>query len=171
VRRAALVLLVLALAGGGALLVTRSPWRDDGPAPLRLDGTPRLPDDEGVATSLSRRSITLDGTRTYEVSDQLRSFSTYTLALEPMIGRKGQYVQVGLDGDTMVWMAGVAQVLEVDGERSVYYTGRYVRTVEGRLVFRDGTTIAPGAGVKAPPPNRDVTVRIDAKTHRAVEIR
>jgi hypothetical protein len=71
----------------------------------------------------------------------------------------------------MVWMAGVAQVLDVGGERSVYYTGRYLRTVEGRFAFRDGTTIAPAKGVEAPAPNRDVTVRIDAKTHRAVEIR
>jgi hypothetical protein len=164
-RTAAVLLLVVLAAATAGACAGRSSERE-----LHLDGRPRIPDDEGVATSLSADEITLDGKRTYEVSDELRSFSTYTLALEPMLGRKGQYVQVGLDGDTVVWMAGIAQVLDVRGDPSVYYTGRFARTIDGRFAFVDGTTFAPTKGLRAPARQRDVTVRIDARRHEAVEI-
>lgn len=139
-------------------------------AVVRLDGTARVPDDEGIATALDRNSITLDGKRTYKVSDDLRSFSTYTRELEPMIGRRGQYVQIGVDDDTMVWMGGVARIVEGDAGPSVFYTGRFREVMNGRFVFTDGTTFAPGPGVEPPPPTGNVTVRIDPATHRIVEI-
>lgn len=140
------------------------------PDVVRLDGSARFPDDEGIATSVDRRSITLDGARTYEVSDELRSFSTYTRELEAMVGRKGQYVQIGLDGRTMVWMAGVSRVIDVAGAPTVFYIGRFRRTSKGRFVFADGTTFAPSPGVAPPGTRSDVTVRIDPKTHRIIEI-
>jgi hypothetical protein len=143
---------------------------------VRLDGSPRVPDDEGVATALSHTSITLDGARTYPVSERLVSFSTYTGAIEPMITRKGQYVQIGLDEEdgkkVMVWMAGVAQVLAT-AQPAVYYTGTYVRTIEGgkRAVFRDGTVIrlSPDVTVRGKS-GTGVIVRIDPATHEAVEV-
>ncbi len=157
------------------LLSVSSCSSDDGPeadvgAVVRLDGSARIPDDEGIATALSRDSITLDGKRTYEVSDDLRSFSTYTRELEPMIGRLGQYVQIGVDDDTMVWMGGVARVVEGDTGPSVFYTGRFREVTVGRFVFTDGTTFAPGKSVKAPPTTANVTVRIDVESHLIVEI-
>jgi hypothetical protein len=166
VRRSLAVVLAVVLLGavGGGCR------RGDEATPLHLDGRPRIPADEGIATALSRDRITLDGRRSYDVSPELRAFSTYTLALEPMIGRKGQYVQVGLQGDTMVWMAGVARPLDVDGERSVYYRGTFVGEERGRYAFEDGTTFAPGRGVKVPAKGRSVTVRIDARSHRIVAI-
>lgn len=143
---------------------------------VRLDGSPRVPDDEGVATSLSHTSITLDGSRTYPVSERLVSFSTYTGAIEPMITRKGQYVQIGLDEEdgkkAMVWMAGIAQVLAT-AQPAVYYTGIYVRTIEGgkRAVFRDGTVIRLSPGVTVPDKaGTGVIVRIDPASHEAVEV-
>lgn len=145
--------------------------REATPEPVvRLDGTARFPDDEGIATALSRESITLDGERTYRVSDELRSFSTYTRELEPMIGRKGQYVQIGVDDGAMVWMAGVARVLNIEGEPAVFYTGRFREAREGRFVFTDGTTFEPAKGVPKPGTRSEVTVRIDPRSHQIVEI-
>ena len=146
---------------------------DDEPV-VRLDGSARVPDDEGVATSLSHASITLDGRRTYPVSRRLISFSTYTGAIEPMINRKGQYVQIGLDEEdgkkVMVWMAGIAQVLQT-AEPAVYYTGIYTRRADGgRAVFRDGTVIQLSPGVTVPKAGTGVIVRIDPATHKAVEV-
>ena len=137
---------------------------------LRLDGSARFPDDEGVATALTHSSITLDGDRTYAVSPSLRAFSSATLELEPMLGRRGQYVQIGIDGDTMVWMAGVARVIEVEGQRSAFHSGTVDGVEDGRLVFEDGTTLAIGRGVDAPKPGARVTVRIDVADHRIDEI-
>ena len=148
--------------------------RGDGEPVVRLDGSARVPDDEGVATSLSHSSITLDGERTYPVSERLISFSTYTGAIEPMITRKGQYVQIGLDEEdgkkVMVWMAGIAQVLNTK-EPAVYYTGIYMRREGGRAVFRDGTVIQLSPDVTVPEKaGTGVIVRIDPASHRAVEV-
>ena len=164
------VALVLALA---VLTSGCSRGGDDEPV-VRLDGSARVPDDEGVATSLSHASITLDGKRTYPVSKRLISFSTYTGAIEPMITRKGQYVQIGLDEENdklvMVWMAGIAQVLNTK-EPAVYYTGIYLRREDGRAVFRDGTVIQVSPDVTVPEKEgTGVIVRIDPASHRAVEV-
>jgi hypothetical protein len=145
---------------------------DDDPV-VALDGSPRVPDDEGVATSLSETSITLDGERTYPVSRRLVSFSTYTGAIEPMLTREGQYVQIGLqeeDGvEAMVWMAGIADVVRVDPP-AVYYTGVFVRRDGGAFVFQDGTVLRAGAKSNEPPPETRVTVKIDPSTHDGVVI-
>lgn len=163
VRRLAGVVALVALMAAGCASRTDEPV-------VRLDGTARFPDDEGIATALDRNSITLDGSRRYKVSDQLRSFSTYTRELEPMIGRLGQYVQIGVVDDEMVWMAGVSRVVEIEGEPAVFYTGRFREVSKGRFVFTDGTTFAVGPGVPTPGNERPVTVRIDPTTHRIVEI-
>lgn len=140
---------------------------DDG---LVLDGSPRVPDDEGVATALDRQGLTLDGERTYELSDELASFSTSTLAAEPFIQRRGQYVQVGLAGDTVVWMAGFAAVLPVAGTDSVFYTGTYENQVEGRATFADGTTLRVADGVQPLEPGTEVQAQIDATTHEIIAV-
>lgn len=137
---------------------------------VRLDGSARFPDDEGIATSLDRRSITLDGERTYRVSDQLRSFSTYTRELEPMIGRRGQYVQIGVEDGVMIWMAGISRLVDVDGRPAAFYTGKFRGQERGRFVFTDGTTFAVGEGVARPRRGVHVTATIDAETRRIVEI-
>lgn len=162
-------LLALALLALAPVVFTGACGRD-GPEELRLDGSARIPDDEGVATALTHSSITLDDERTYDVSPSLRAFSSATLELEPMLGRRGQYVQIGLDGDTMVWMAGVARVIDVDGQRSAYHSGTVGGVEDGRLVFEDGTTLALSRGVDAPKAGARVTVRIDVADHRIDEI-
>jgi nucleoid-associated protein YgaU len=151
------VLTVSACGGGG------------GGGDIKLDGSPRVPDDEGVATEVTRERITLDGDRTYDVSDRLRSFSTYTLKLEPMLNRKGQYVQVGLDGDTVVWMAGVAAVVQTAQGPSVFYVGDLEEIDDGRAVFADGTVLRTAEGVSAEPGR--VQARIDVPKRRVTELR
>ncbi|HEV7689100.1 MAG TPA: hypothetical protein VGQ80_21155, partial [Acidimicrobiia bacterium] len=74
---------------------------------LVLDGRPRYPDVEGVVDQISFEQITLDGGRTYGVQKDLQSFSTYDLAAVPMLQRRGQYVQLGLNGKKVAWLAGI----------------------------------------------------------------
>ncbi|HVF32143.1 MAG TPA: hypothetical protein VM933_03800 [Acidimicrobiales bacterium] len=167
--------LIALLTAAAALSASAACSQDPGPRaasgpPVRLDGSARIPDDEGVATALDRESITLDGERTYRVSDQLRSFSTYTRELEPMLGRRGQYVQIGVDDGSMVWMAGISRLVDVDGRPSAYYTGTFRGQERGRFVFEDGTTFAVVRRLEAPPEGSAVSARIDVGTRRIVEL-
>ncbi len=158
-------------ASGGLLLsVTLLACANGGGDGLVLDGSARLPDDEGVATTLDRDGITLDDERRYDLSDDLASFSTSSLAAEPFVQRRGQYVQVGLDGDTVVWMAGFGALVPVEGTDVVFYSGTYDGVAEGRAAFTDGTTLAVAAGVQLPEPGRAVQVEIDAAQQRIVAV-
>ena len=144
---------------------------DDGAAPLKLDGSPRVPDDEGIATVVTRTRIELDGERSYAVADGFVSFSTYTGAFEPMRHRRGQYVQLGLRGREVLWMAGIAAVVPVP-EPAVYYIGRLKETDGDRLVFADGTVLRRRLSVKVPvvPKDAKLRARIDPSAHRVVEL-
>jgi hypothetical protein len=142
-------------------------------AKLRLDGSPRVPDDEGVATVITRTRIQLDGKRSYGVDPKFVSFSTYDGQLEPMVIRRNQYVQLGVRGHTAIWMAGVAAVVPLPAP-SVYYIGRLKRVDGDRLIFWDGTVLTRRHGLAAPKPvradGRRVEARLDPKTHRVVEL-
>jgi len=167
----------VAIAGSVAALGIAAPAcrgsSSSSAAAVRLDGSPRVPDDEGVATSLSRTRITLDGKRTYAVSTRLVSFATATGAIEPMLSREGQYVQIGVVKENghrlMVWMAGFAAVVP-STPPAVYYQGRFVRRDGALAIFRDGTVLRLGAGVKVPKANSDATVQIDPATHLVVDM-
>ena len=118
---------------------------------LVLDGRPRIPDAEGVVEQISFERVTLDGGRSYGVRKDLQSFSTYDLAAVPMLHRLGQYVQVGLDGSKVAWMAGIGVVVRrSDAPPVVYYNGVLVRREGIRAIFRDGTVLQLATGV-APP--------------------
>ena len=140
---------------------------------LRLDGSPRVPNDEGIATLVTRTRIQLDGKRSYAVDKSFVSFSTYDGELEPMVNRRGQYVQLGVHDHKAVWMAGVAAVVPVP-EPAVYYVGRLKRVEGDRLEFWDGTVLTRRHGLATPRPVRRagarLQVRIDPKTHRVVEL-
>lgn len=134
---------------------------------LVLDGSPRFPDDEGVVTAVSLERITLDGGRSYGVSEDLASFSTYDLAATPMLHRQGQYVQLGLDGDKAEWMAGIGVVVRAPGEEPVvFYNGHLLRIEDGRAIFRDGTVLRLGVGVERPRSGGMVRAEIDPSRHR-----
>lgn len=162
---------VRTLAALSVVLVAACGSGDGGSSPVALDGSARYPDDQGIATELSHEEITLDGKRTYKVSPKLAAFSTVTATLEPMLNRENQYVQVGLDGDTMVWMAGVAAVVKLPQGPRVFYNGTLRRVDgKGRLVFRDGTVWELAKGVDVPKAGERLQLEIDPARHRVVRI-
>lgn len=159
---AAVVLLVAGACGG-----------DDGEGAktVALDGTPRIPDAEGVVTDVSRDRLVLDDGRELAIGDTLQSFSTYDGTTSPVLGRRGQYVQVGVDGDTLVWVAGIGVV--VDGSPdAVYYSGRLVDVDGVRLVFRDGTVLTAAKGLDGVDGliGSDVQAVIDPASHVVREL-
>lgn len=157
------VVIVLALM---AVSVVGCSGGDDGPAVV-LDGRARRPDAEGVVRQVSHSQITVDERR-YRVSRTLQAFSTYTLEAVPIVGRRSQYVQLGLDGDEVVWLAAFGAVVRPPGaDPAVYYTGVFRRVERRRAVFRDGSTVLLGPGVDAPAPGTRVRVEIDPVRHRA----
>jgi hypothetical protein len=167
-RRFTPLLLLLAVAcsrGGGDTLV--------------LDGSPRRPDAEGVVTAVTTERITLDGDRTYRVAEDLASFSTYDLIATPMLQRRGQYVQLGLDGDVAEWMAGIGVVVRAEGrDPVVFYNGDLVRIDDDRAIFKDGTVLAlaedaelPDKGGDTPGPpgvTGPARAEIDPSAHQVV---
>lgn len=147
-------------------------------SPVVLDGSPRFPDDEGVVTALDVEglSLTLDGERSYQVSEQLRSFSALDLSIQPLAGAKDAYVQVGLDGRTVVWLGRVAKVVPTKPPR-VFYVGRFARVEDSedgrRVVFREGTVFALAEGVEPPAEAVDkvLQVEIDPAAHTVIDLR
>ena len=142
--RPTVVALVVALT----LLATGCDRGSDGEK-VTLDGTPRIPDAEGVVSEVSFTELTLEGGKTYRIRRDLLCFSTYTLEPLPLLQRKGQYVQLGLDGDRVVWLASIGGVVKGDPP-TVYYTGHLLEVSDGRAVFRDGTTFAVPEGIEVP---------------------
>lgn len=142
----------------------------DAQPPVVLDGSPRVPDDEGVATALSHDEITLDDERTYRVSPALRSFSALTLEIEPMLLREGQYVQIGVRQGEMVWMGGVSAVTRDMSPPSAFFTGLLDRVDDGRLVFANGTVFRLKRDVQVPDDAGHVAVQIDVEAHQVVRV-
>lgn len=133
---------------------------DDGPS-IKLDGSPRVPDAEGVVVEVSDEELVLDGDRKFDVSDDLMAFSTYSLETIPLAQRKGQYVQVGLDGETVEWLALIGEPLE----DRVYYTGELEEIDGEQLVFADGTVLTLADGVKPPVEKGRMRAVVDPKKH------
>jgi hypothetical protein len=133
---------------------------------LVLDGRPRLPDAEGVVEKISFQSVTLDGGRTFEVRKDLQSFSTYDLAAVPMLQRSGQYVQLGLAGKKVAWMAMIGEVVRGGAAPVVYYNGVLVRLDGDRAIFRDGTVLRLADGVTSPVETGFVRAELDPSLHR-----
>ena len=159
-RRKGLAALGLAVA----LVLTGCPRAVD--HRVVLDGRPRLPDAEGVVESISFTRITLDGGRSYPVSKKLQSFSTYDLGAVPMLQRQGQYVQIGLDGRTVAWMAGIGVVVRAPGQAPVvFYNGHLLRVEGRRAVFRDGTVLRLADSVTSPVTEGLVRAEIDPARH------
>ena len=155
-----LSLLLLA----GALTLAGCAERDSDR--LVLDGRPRLPDVEGVVEKISFESVTLDGGRTFAVGKDLQSFSTYDLAAVPMLQRLGQYVQLGLDGKKVAWMAMIGEVVRGRGAPVVYYNGVLLRLEGDRAIFRDGTVLQLAEGVTSPVERGFVRAEVDPALHR-----
>jgi hypothetical protein len=132
---------------------------------LVLDGRPRVPDVEGVVEQISFERVTLDGDRSYAVGKDLQSFSTYDLAAVPMLHRLGQYVQLGLNGKKVAWMAGIGVVVRGSAPPVVYYNGVLLRREGQRAVFRDGTVLEVAGGVTSPVDSGLLRAEIDPVLH------
>jgi hypothetical protein len=154
--------LLLLLAG--ALLFAGC--AESGSDRLVLDGRPRIPDVEGVVEQVSFEKVTLDGGRSYGVRKDLQAFSTYDLAAVPMLQRSGQYVQLGLDGMKVAWMAMIGEVVRGAGAPVVFYNGVLLRLEGDRAIFRDGTVLQLADGVTSPVGTGFVRAELDPSLHR-----
>ena len=161
-----LCLLAPACAGGGS---SSSPT-----TAIALDGTPRYPDAEGVVVDIAAdfSTITLDGDRTYGVRRDVQSFSSLDGSVQQLLQRKGQYVQVGLKGDTIRWIAGIAALVQTAGSAPVvYYSGNLADVRRGKAIFEDGTVLTLADGVAAPEgalQGRRDARPVDPQGHRAL---
>lgn len=136
-------------------------------ADIKLDGTARVPDAEGIVAKASIDGITLDGGRKYDVSKKLISFSTYNLQLVPLVRMIGSYVHIGLKDKKVVWIAKVGVVTrDADKHGTVVYQGHLVSTRGQRMTFRDGTVLTLKRGLTPPADATGSTyVVIDADRH------
>ncbi|MGQ0434040.1 MAG: hypothetical protein ACT452_16740 [Microthrixaceae bacterium] len=153
------VLVRGAVAVVAVALATACSSASSGVDPLRLDGSPRVPDAEGIA-SIARPDLIEVSGQQYKVSPDLIVFSTHDLSVTPLVRWEGSYVQVGLRGKTVVWLAGVAGIMT--GEPPSADLSGQVASIDGdRLVLRGGTVLTLGGGVEAPGPGSLVIVRLD----------
>ena len=140
---------VSALATGVAVVLAACGGSSD--PVVRLDGSPRQPDTEGVVRIASVDGITFEGGRKYRVSKELISFSTYTREPVSLRSTLDSYVQAGVIGGTVVWLSKIGPVsTDAAGHRTVQYQGDLVDIDGRRLVFKDGTVLRLGAGLKPP---------------------
>jgi hypothetical protein len=133
---------------------------------LVLDGRPRIPDVEGVVEQISFERVILDGGRSFAIRKDLQSFSTYDLAAVPLLHRLGQYVQLGLNGKKVAWMAGIGVVVRGAAPPVVYYNGVLVRLDGDRAIFRDGTVLRLADGVTSPVARGLVRAELDPGLHK-----
>jgi hypothetical protein len=71
-----------------------------------------------------------------------------TRAAISVLQRKGEYVQVGVDDGTIVWVAAIGAVVPLD-RPTVFYQGTVERVTRGRVIFHDGTALRVAPGVTA----------------------
>ena len=140
-----------------------------------LDGSARHPDAQGVVTKVAKdfSTLELDGHR-YSVAKDVQCFATQDGATLPLLQRVGSYVQVGLKGSKVVWLANIANVVRRAGQTDVvYYSGTVIDVADGSMIFRDGTVLPIVSSLHLPrPPKKGalVTVTIDPKRHAAVKV-
>ena len=154
---------LLAAVGALALLAA---CNSSSPPAVLLDGSPRVPDVEGVVQKASKAGITLDGNRKFTVSDKLISFSTYNQRVVPVGSTVGKYVQLGVDDGQAKWLAliGVVSTDETAGGETVRYQGELTKVVGHRFEFKDGTVLRLASNLTAPDDPLGLTyVVIDAK--------
>lgn len=83
-----------------------------------------------------------------------------------MLHRLGQYVQLGLNGKKVEWMAGIGVVVRGEAPPVVYYNGVLVRVDGDRAIFRDGTVLKLADGVTSPVESGLLRAELDPALHR-----
>lgn len=116
-------------------------------------------------------TITLDGDRTYGVQPDVQSFSSLDGSVQQLLQRKGQYVQVGLKGNNVRWIAGIAALVHTAGKAPVlYYSGNLTAVRRGKVIFEDGTVLTLADGVEPPAGALRVRATVDPSAHVVVEL-
>jgi hypothetical protein len=156
--------LVVALA-----LLLASCSRGGGDGGFALDGSTRWPDDEGIVTAVDHESVTLDDERTYDIERDLASFSAIDLRTVPILFAKDQYVQVGTDGDQVVWLSTIAKPLASDPP-IVLYEGQVERVTERIVEFENGTVLRLGDGLAADDLSGAVQIALDPRSKTVMEV-
>ena len=143
-----------------------------GTAPaIKLDGSPRTPNLEGEVTLATRTKVVIGG-RSLKVADDLRVFSSATLKTISLAGREHQYVQAGVAGGTLKWMAVYGAVLRLPGQPPVaYHVGTLAAVAGGKATFRDGSVLTLGPGVQPPATGQQATAEIDADAKQVRSLR
>lgn len=142
-RVAALAVLALLLGGCGG---------DDAASKTFVpDGSARLPDAAGVVVKASAKGLTLDRERAYKVSPNLAAFSTFNSRPVQLASVVNNFVHVGIEDDTVVWLALIGPVdTDAGGLRTTLYQGTLTSTRGSRLYFRDGTVLQLEPGLRMP---------------------
>jgi hypothetical protein len=141
--------------------------------PVDYSKQPRIPDDQGQVSEIDFESVKLDGRRTYAISSEVQSFSTYTGQVASLLSWKNKYIHIGINQDKQViWVAGVGVIDTTVNPPVVRYTNGTLRKVEGRRVFfADGTVFRVDESVKIPPLRSKLKATIDPKRHVVVDLR
>ena len=161
-RRLSLLLLLIA---AGLLGACRT---ENEPAPKEIFGSgPRIPDDQGIATGVDFERITLDDKRSYNISSEVQSFSTYDGTVTPLLHHKGRYVQLGLEKREVEWVAGIG-ILQAD--QTVFYNGTVEKVDRKTLTFEDGTVLKMTNVVQAPGVGQRIRARIAPAKQGIIEI-
>lgn len=152
------IIVVLLLASLGACFGPEEPQSI-------LDKGARFPDVEGVVSDVSFEAVTIQG-KAFRIRKDVESFTTREHKITPLIHWKDRYVHVGLDDQSNVeWIAGIGVVTKTDPP-VVFYSGTFERAEKGRAIFKDGTVLRLGEGVKPPRKGRKAVANIDPSTRR-----
>jgi hypothetical protein len=140
---------------------------------LRLDGSPRVFDVAGDVRSVdvSARTLTLGSGRTLVLRRDLQVVSTYTGAAVPVANTPGHFVEVGLRGKDVAWIAVVSSV--VGNPPVATYTGVFKRfTSHVDAVFSDGTVLRLASRPsRVPPAGATVQATINARRGVVTDLR
>lgn len=133
----------------------------------------RYPDDQGIVTAISFDEITLDGDRSFPISEAVDSFTTRGHDTTPLVHWQDRYVHVGLDGDGLViWVAGIGIVVEDDDARVVLYTGVFEGIDEDdNAIFQDGTVLRLAEGIDLPATGDETAITLDADRDLVTELK
>jgi hypothetical protein len=155
----------MAVVAAGAVAVGACGGGAKAPA-IKLDGSPRRANAEGVVTEVSSDVLVLDGTRRFTVSRDLRCFDSTTLKSVPLVNRKGTYVQAGVAGKRVEWIAGYGAPVERPGKpKTAFHVGTVTSVSASEVVFKDGSVLRAAPGVEQLPPGTVARAEIDVARH------
>lgn len=135
-----------------------------------LDEGARFPDAAGVVTDISAQSVQLDDGSTYAISPEVESFTSKEHLVTALLRWKdGWYVHIGLEGDSVIWIAGIGLARGDSGQ--VNYPGVFDRMERGHAIFADGTAFMADEGVEPLPEDSEALAIVDVQRDVIVELR